>query len=85
MFGSTITIKSTGNDPIQVHGFWKKEAKEIKALCSKQINAYNQRISHTGSTSNFSVADEISKLKDLFNEGELSREEFEQQKRRLLQ
>jgi hypothetical protein len=85
LFGSTITIKSTGNDPIHVHGFWKKEANEIKAICAKYINAYNQRSSPGNSPSTFSVADELTKLKSLLDQGVISSEEFEQQKRKLLQ
>lgn len=95
LFGTTITIKSTGNDPIFVQGFWKKEAKEIKDLCSKKIAAYNQKNSGEAIASsfarsvesnrgNYSVADELSKLKKLLDQGVLSREEFEEQKRRLL-
>jgi hypothetical protein len=85
MFGTTITIKSTGNDPIHVHGFWKKEANEIKALCSKYINAYNHRSSPTSNSSGFSVADELSKLKSLLDQGVITAEEFEKQKQKLLQ
>ncbi len=84
LLGSTITIKSTGNDPIHVHGFWKKEANEIKALCAKHINAYNTR-SPGSSSPVFSVADELSKLKSLLDRGVITAEEFEQQKRKLLQ
>ncbi|HSI68971.1 MAG TPA: SHOCT domain-containing protein [Gillisia sp.] len=85
LLGTTITIKSTGNDPIHVHGFWKKEANEIKALCAKHINAYNQRSSPGNFSNNFSVADELSKLKSLLDQGVITAEEFEQQKRKILQ
>lgn len=95
MLGTTITIKSTGNDPIIVQGFWKKEAKEIKELCAKNIAAYNQRNSGEamagsfakameGNRGSYSVADEISKLRNLVDQGVLTQEEFEDQKRRLL-
>lgn len=84
LLGSTITIKSTGNDPIEVHGFWKKEANEIKALCAKYINAYNQRSTAGSSSTVFSVADELSKLKSLLDQGVITAEEFEKQKRKLL-
>ncbi|QED37331.1 SHOCT domain-containing protein [Antarcticibacterium arcticum] len=96
MLGTTITIKSTGTDPILVRGFWKKEAKEIKELCAKYIALQNQKnsgeavansLAHAmrGSTRNLSVADELSKLRTLMDQGVLTREEFEEQKRKLLQ
>tara|TARA_R100000935_G_C2781676_1_gene141976 strand:+ start:61 stop:549 length:489 start_codon:yes stop_codon:yes gene_type:complete len=95
MFGTTITIKSTGTDPILVRGFWKKEAKEIKELCAKYIALQNQKNSGEamanslanamrGNNKNISVADELSKLSTLMEQGVLTREEFEEQKRRLL-
>lgn len=95
LFGTTITIKSTGTDPILVRGFWKKEAKEIKELCAKYIALQNQKNSGEamanslskamqGNRENLSVADELSKLKNLLDQGVLTREEFEDQKRRLL-
>ncbi len=95
LFGTTITIKSTGTDPILVRGFWKKEAKEIKELCAKYIALQNQKNSGEalansmakamhGNNRNLSVADELSKLRTLMEQGVLSREEFEEQKRRLL-
>ena len=95
IFGTTITIKSTGTDPILVRGFWKKEAKEIKELCAQYIALQNQKNSGEaiansiarnmqGNRDTISVADELSKLKNLFDQGVLTREEFEEQKRRLL-
>lgn len=95
MFGTTITIKSTGNDPILVQGFWKKEANEIKKLCAQNIAAYSQKNSGEaiassiakamdGNRSTYSVADELSKLKTLLDQGVLTREEFEIQKSRIL-
>lgn len=95
LMGTTIIIKSTGNDPINVEGFWKKEAKQIKDICTRNIAAQNQRNSGEamagsfakameGNRSNYSVADEISKLRSLVDQGVLTQEEFEDQKRRLL-
>ena len=95
LFGTTITIKSTGTDPILVRGFWKKEAKEIKELCAKYIALQNQKNSGEamanniskamqGNRENLSVADELSKLRTLVDQGVLSQEEFDEQKRRLL-
>lgn len=95
MMGTTITIKSTGNDPILVEGFWKKEAKQIKELCAKNIEAYNKRNSGEAmagsfakamevNRGNYSVADELSKLRSLVEQGVLTQAEFEDQKRRLL-
>ncbi len=91
LFGTTITIKSTGNDPIQIRGFWKKEAQKIKELCATYIEANNKKNSNEALTKaienqrgNYSVADELSKLKNLLDQNVLSQEEFEEQKRRLL-
>ena len=95
LFGTTITIKSTGTDPILVRGFWKKEAKEIRELCAKYIALQNQKNSGEamanslakamhGNRETLSVADELTKLKNLFDHGVLTREEFEEQKSRLL-
>lgn len=91
LFGTTITIKSTGNDPIQIRGFWKKEAQKIKDLCAKYIEATNKKNSNEAlanaiesSRGKYSVADELSKLKNLLDQKVLSQEEFDEQKRRLL-
>lgn len=95
LMGTTITIKSTGNDPIYVEGFWKKEAKEIKELCAKHIAAYNKKNSNEamagslakameGNRGNYSVADELVKLRSLLEQGVLTQEEFEVQKQRIL-
>lgn len=43
LFGSTIKIKSTGSDPIYVHGFWKSTANQIKQLCSNKSSFYTQK------------------------------------------
>lgn len=37
------------------------------------------------SSNNFSVADELSKLKKLFDDGVISKEEFDEQKKKLLE
>ena len=98
LFGSTLKIKSTGNDPIIVHGFWKKKANEIMEFCSKQISSNTQRgttdamadaISKAvgnanAGSNNLSVADELKKMKELLDNGVLSQEEFDQQKKKLL-
>lgn len=98
LFGSTLKIKSTGNDPIIVHGFWKKKANEIKDICSKHISANTQRgtteamadaISKAvgqanAGSNNVSVADELKKMKELLDSGVLSQEEFDEQKKKLM-
>ncbi|CAN5357717.1 hypothetical protein BH23BAC2_BH23BAC2_16280 [soil metagenome] len=93
LFGTTIIIKSTGNDPIMVRGFWKKEAKEIKDLCARNIAAANRNNSGAAFASsfaktmegkNYSVADELSKLRNLVEQGVLTQQEFEAQKQKLL-
>lgn len=98
LFGATLKIKSTGNDSIYIHGFWKKKANEIKDICSKQISANTQKgtaeamadaISKAvgqagGGAGNVSVADELKKMKELLDSGVLSQEEFDEQKRKLM-
>ncbi len=96
LFGASIKIKSTGSDPIQVHGFWKKKANQIKDICSKNISANTQK----GTTeamadaiskavgnakgSQTSVADELKKLKELVDSGVITEDEFNEQKKNLM-
>lgn len=98
LFGATLRIKSTGNDSIFIHGFWKKKANEIKAICFEQIAANTQKgttemmagaissaVGHSNETAYASVADELLKLKSLFDRGVLSQDEFEKLKKRLIE
>jgi hypothetical protein len=91
LFGATLKVKSTGNDSIFIHGFWKKKANEIKAICSKQISANTQRgtadamadaiskaVGQANGGGGVSIADELKKLKDLLDGGVLSQEEFDE-------
>ncbi len=94
LFGATVIIKSTGTGNIDVHGFSKRSADQIKALCSTQIIANSPRGSTqamaeilgkaVSGNKETSVADEIRKLKSLVDEGMLSAEEFDAQKKKLL-
>jgi len=97
LFGATLKIKSKGNDSILIHGFWKKKANKIKDICSKQISANTQRgtneamtdaiskaMGQANGSNGGSVADELKKLKELFDSGVLSQEEFDEQKKKLL-
>lgn len=96
LFGSSIIIKSTGNDPIIVHGYWKKKTNLIKDMCSTQISSNTQKgttealaeaISKAvGNPNNghTSVADELRKMKELFDVGVLTQQEFDEQKRKLI-
>lgn len=79
LFGATITIKSKGNDPIRVSGFWKKDANEIQKLCTEHISESSFR-----SDAPVSVADELIKLKELLDNGVLTQAEFEVQKNKIL-
>ena len=87
IFGSTIKIKSSGNDPIFVHGFWKSEAERIKELCSKKTR---ETTSHSfsnptpSSNNNLSIADELKKLKELIDQGVINQEEFDNLKSKLM-
>jgi hypothetical protein len=97
LFGSTLKIKSTGNDPISAKGFWKKDANEIKNICSKNISANTQKgtteamsyaiskavaSSQTGSRS--SLKTELIELKELVDEGIITQQEFEERKKKTL-
>ena len=91
IFGATITIKSTGSDPIYVNGLWKSTAKMIDAICSEHISTHSNIGSVTNAidkaikkNSPISVADELSKLKSLMEEGVITSDEFEAQKQKLL-
>lgn len=94
LFGASIKI-----DKMVLHGFGKKTADRIKELCSEYISLNSQRgtteelaatiqkaitSGFQGGTSNFSKADELKKLKDLLDQGALTQEEFEEQKKALL-
>lgn len=93
---STITF-IVGGEKIIAHGFTKSEAEEIKEICSDKISATSNRVQsntitsaiadamgNTKSNSQFSVADELKKLKDLLDAGVLTQTEFNEQKVKLL-
>lgn len=96
LFGSTLIIKSSGNDPIKVNGLSKKKANKVREICSKYISENTQKgtteamadaISKAvGDTKGgqTSVADELKKLKELVDEGVISQEEFEAQKKKFM-
>lgn len=97
LFGSTLKIKSTGNDSIFINGFWKKKANEIRDICSKNISLNTQRgttevmaeaiskaVSNVAGSGTLSVADELNKLKELLDSDVLSQEEFDEQKKKLI-
>jgi hypothetical protein len=87
---SSITLFA-GGTMMAANGFTKAEVKQIKEGIEKgkmEIKSANQNESnHThasSTTSNVSIADELKKLKDLVNDGVITTEEFEQQKRKIL-
>src|SRR5665213_2998631 len=86
---STITIFA-GGTKMSAHGFTKIEVKQIQQgikdgqLASKKIS--EKRVTtkiHSSDIKQFSVADEIIKLKTLLDEGTISRQEFESEKAKL--
>lgn len=96
-FGATITIKSTGNHSIVMHGFTKKNARLIKEICTYYMTLYAQSapantVSTSEASSNFnlesssafSIADELTKLKKLLDEGAITQKEFDKLKKRLM-
>jgi hypothetical protein len=97
LFGSTLKVKSTGNDSIFIHGFWKKKANKIKDICSKQISANTSKgtaetmadaiskaVGQASGSGTVSVADELNKLKGLLDNGVLTQNEFDEQKKKLM-
>lgn len=97
LFGATLKVKSTGNDSIFIHGFWKKKATKIKDICSKHISLNAQRgtteamadaiskaVGQANAGGGGSVADELKKMKELLDSGVLSQEEFDEQKKRIM-
>lgn len=97
LFGSTIKVKSTGNDPILVHAFWKKKSNSIKQLCSKNISANTQKgtneamaeavsraVGNAQANSKSNPASELRELKGLVDEGIITQKEFDERKRKLM-
>lgn len=92
IFGATLMFKSTGSDPIIVHGFVKKDADQIRQICMANIMANTQRRTSQAMSNalqnsrspQISVADELQKLKNLVDAGILTPSEFEDQKAKLL-
>lgn len=97
LFGSTLKIKSTGNDPILVYGFWKKKANTIKQLCSQNISANTQKgtnevmadaiskaVGNSQANSKSNLASELRELKGLVDEGVITQEEFDEHKKKLM-
>lgn len=97
LFGSTLKIKSTGNDPILVNGFWKKKANTIKQLCSKNISANTQKgtneamadaiskaVGNAQANSKSNLASELRELKGLVDEGLITQDEFDERKKKLM-
>ena len=79
-----------------MHGFWKKNANALKDLCSKLISASGKggpteamadalAEAVAGASGVVSVADELKKLKELLDSGVISQEEFDGQKKKLLE
>lgn len=96
LFGASVTIKSKGSDPIEVHGFSKGQANEIRDYCQAKIDeksgrataeAVNEAVKKAmqdGNGHHPSVADELMKYKKLLDEGALTEQEYERQKRKLI-
>lgn len=92
IFGATLMFKSTGSDPIIVHGFGKKQANQIREICMANVMANTQRRNSEAMSDalknsrgpQISVADELQKLKNLMDAGILTQSEFEEQKAKLL-
>ena len=92
IFGATLKFKSTGSDPILVHGFGKKESEKIRQLCMENVMANSQKKTSeavfdalkNSREPQMSVADELQKLKNLVDAGILTQTEFDVQKAKIL-
>ncbi len=93
---STITF-IVGGERIVAHGFTKSEVKEIKQICSERIlansprsqteliaNAISSSTGISNKTGQFSVADELKKLKELLDSDVITQSEYNEQKTKLL-
>lgn len=94
IFGATIEI-SAGKDRYYIKGMSKKTADEIRKLAQEYISMNTQRgttealtVALTnavkGSSNVSSSADELLKLKELYDDGALTDEEFESAKKKIL-
>ncbi len=97
LFGASISIKSTGNDSVVIHGFSKKNARLIKEICTYYMTLASRSSPNNSSSdskayfgdsinrnSHFTTADELVKLKNLLDDGAISQKEFDQLKKRLI-
>ncbi len=98
LFGATLQIKSSGNDPIIAKGFSKGKADKIKEKASQHISENTQKNSTEavadavsqalgdaqGGGGQKSVSEELKSLKELLEDGTITQEEFEQQKQNLM-
>ncbi|KAA6340928.1 hypothetical protein EZS27_011233 [termite gut metagenome] len=96
LFGATIKINIGGEEPFIVHGMSKKRADKIKQLSHDYVAKNTQRgVMETlanslrnGSGGNNAQqsnrADELLKFKQLYDQGVISEEEFNNEKKRLL-
>lgn len=89
---STITFV-VGGEKLVGHGFTEDDVTEIKQICTEKIrlsspvNSIANAISSAApgkAQHQFSVADELKKLKDLLDIGVINQQEFDKQKAKLL-
>jgi hypothetical protein len=95
LFGSDVVFRLKGDNNYVANGFWKKEAdkikddvkkaiKDIEANANKQIvDGINNKINQSKNERK-SVVQELKELKELFDNDVLTKEEFEQQKKIIL-
>lgn len=96
LIGASIIIESTGDKSIYVHGLSKGTAKKIAAACSEYVSANTQKgttealadaiaaATKGSGGGQTSVADELKKMKGLLDDGIISQEEFDEQKKKLM-
>jgi len=96
LIGASIIIESTGDKSIYVHGLSKRAAKKVAEFCSKNIVANTQKgttealadaiakATKGAGGGETSVADELKKFKGLLDDGIISQEEFDEQKKKLM-
>jgi len=84
---STITIFAGGTQ-MSANGFTKEEAKQIKNGIEKgKLSSNTNPISdtYTGKSNNKGFTEELRKVKELLNDGIITKEEFDTIKKRLLE
>jgi len=80
LIGTSITIRTIAGDMLQLEKFTLTDAKEMKALIEQNQKSKSTIINND----NKSMLDEIIKLKELFDSGVITQEEFNKMKQKII-